>query len=322
MNTSNRLISFLDAVLKGDTLHSVRDELRTMVNGYAVAESSTVGQKDENQQHEMMLRVTADVLYAIARQDHLSALECARGLQAYTLAFDPFEGRSFRLAARLASQLQGQDADYFEKRYQTYQSRSRCVLALEALGEALASPYLATVKEVDSPEASGTRGVVSSIDPWILTTPAPSTFLPLSNTSRESSTRTYTVLVRKLIDPTTAAFAVFPATLADLTDGGPYGRENRRGELYADLLLEFGSEALSLLALDLDGLSTRFVFKGSHDYETFSVQDETLFDLEVAADECRLYFKLKIPPAWLAAELPLHLVWANIEGCVLLSETG
>lgn len=323
MITIDHLHPFLDAALDGDTLLAAEPELFEIISGHAApaSEKQASNRETEDEQHDLMLRVTADILYAIARQDHLSALDSARKLQAYTRDSDPFEGRSFRLAAQLAAQLQDQDAaEYFEGRYQSYQDRRQWISALEALSEALASPYLATDEEPEPAEAGGTESVTSPSEYWLPAVPTPAAFLPFSNTRQEPPTRTYIVLVRKLTDPTTAAFAVFPATLADLTDGGAYGRENRHGELYADLLLEFGSEALSLLgSLDLDALSIRFVFKASREFETFSIQDNTLFGLETAIDECRLYFKLKVPPAWLAAELPLHLIWANIESCVLLS---
>jgi hypothetical protein len=146
-----------------------------------------------------------------------------------------------------------------------------------------------------------------------------SAFLPFSGS--EASTRTYFVLVHKLIDPRVAAFAILKATLADITDGGDYGRIGDHGALYADLLLDFDEDPRELLdSLNLDKLALRLVFKSSDTFEAFSTHEGTLFDLEASAEESRLYFKLRVPQAWVAAQLPLFAIFSSVESCVLISE--
>ena len=317
-----RLQPFLDAAIRGEALQSLLPQLITLKESAYIAEKIRGVSEDGAEATRLLHEVTTRMLIAIATENLDLAFEYARELRRVALGSDPFAGKTFLLAAQLAARHGDAEMfDHYEERYQQSISDDTFLPMLEALSIALASPYMS---EIENQDTTGEQESLNATSPELswLSQPTPTAFLPLSNAHQEPLTRTYIVWVRKLADPTTAAFAVHPATLGDLTDGGAYGREDRHGELYADLLLEFSTQALPVLeSLDLDDLVLRLVFKASREYESFSVLDQTLFGLETSLEEQRLYFKLKVPPAWLAAEIPLHLVWTNLESCVLLSVT-
>lgn len=350
MTLSEQVRPYLEAALRGDTLTAAQAELGALRGSERYAalphtlSSKKSAQTSPQMQNQFVLRTTIDMLAALAAGDERAALEAAAGLH-LEAAVCLLEGQPYLLAAQLATRLESAgvgtgsgSAAAFGQLYQDYLDHSVMLSALEALSGMLASPYLTELDEVgqDNAVQNGVRqdgagqddvrqdakpGADSGSAAFYLPLPLPeAVFSPLSNAPQDDALRTYIVQVRQLTDAATADFAVFSAVLADLTDGGVFGRENRGGERYADLLLEFGREAAYLLgSLDPVTLSMRFVFRGSSEFEMFSAQSGTLYGLEVSLDEYRLYFKLKIPAAWAAAEVPLHLIWANLESCVLLS---
>jgi hypothetical protein len=265
------------------------------------------------------LRLAADALAHVAHKDLKAALRVAREVLELPLALEPFEGTLELLGAHLAKKLDDDELQArFKRRYDESIERFSRGRALLGLTDALADPYVASVLSEAFEKTISVQEDVA--EPSIPHYPVlGSAFLPFSGS--EASTRTYFVLVHKLIDPRVAAFAILKATLADITDGGDYGRVGDSGALYADLLLDFDEDPRELLgSLNLDKLALRLVFKSSDAFEAFSAHDGSLFDLEASPDERRLYFKLRVPQAWVAAQLPLSIVWPNVESCVLISE--
>lgn len=166
----------------------------------------------------------------------------------------------------------------------------------------------------------GAQGSETSLANFLTNLPPVYGFVPFAGAGHETLTRDHVVQVHKLTDPRTAAFALHRATLVDITGDDAFGCEDAGSRRYADLVLDFSGEALPLLReLDTCKLTMRFIFR-SEDFETFSVTQKTLFDLEADFEEVRLYFKLRVPTTWVAADLPLQVARSNLESCVLLSD--
>ena len=328
MTNFERLLPYLQQVIRNGRLN---DEAASDVHAFRLepAFQRLPRTSDEalgsGNQALFLLRLAADALERVAHEDQEGALEAAREAKGLPLSPEPFEGVLDLFAARLAERVGDRDARVlFEGRYRDYRDRFSQLEALRGLDSLIADPYVSSVLESAleaSAPAERQEGANMDYIPFSWTTLAPQTALYPFNTSEETSARTYIVLVRKLTDPVVAAFAIFEATLADITDGGDYGLRNEKGELYADLLLDFDEDALELLkSLDPDRLALRFVFQHSDVFETFAAEAGSLFDIEISPEEKRLYFKICIPHAWEAAQVPLHGVWSNLESCVVLSE--
>ncbi len=297
------------------------------------------------------LRCVADAL-ADADTAPKRALRSLHPLLALPLAPDPFFGEGYALGRVLAERLGDAEAGAaFAERYRRYLERYAGQRALSGLTEVITDFSFETMLEAGqdtgqdtatrqgaleaSPldaRATGKLDIAREVEvreldtgpdsyPGFFAAPPPYAFVPFASADHEMSTRAYVVQVRKLIDPRVAAFALHRATLVDITDGDAWGREDENGRRYADLVLDFGQGALPLLReLSAYDLTVRLIFRDSEAFESFSVAEGTLFDLEVSPEEGRLYFKLRLPTAWIAADLPLQAVWSTLESCVLISD--
>ena len=327
MNNFERLLPYLREVIReGQLNHEAIRDLQAFRREPAYEQlPRTSNEAISSGNHALfLLRLAADTLTFISSGDLPAALARVRDAEELPLTPEPFGGMLDLLGMHLGERVGDQDSRMmFAWRSGQYRDRFARSEAMRGLDSFIADPYVSSVLEGSLVESAPAGEPEAAHVAWI---PSPSTsapetgFYPFS-TTEQTNTRTYFVLVRKLTDPEVAAFAIFNATLADITDGGDYGLRDERGELYADLLLDFNEDALGLLAsLDPARLMLRFVFQHSEVYETFSVEDGSLFDIEASLEEKRLYFKLRVPHAWEAAQVPLDGVWSNLECCVVLSE--
>lgn len=266
------------------------------------------------------VQVAAAVLSCLAAHDEAGALGAAEALLGEPPLRGPLEVKLGLLAARLADK--AGDAPLAARFREGLPNAAPASLP-DALGEALLSPYLTGAALTEPFEELPDASLES---PAFFPDAAPRYepryephFEPLSASGEEVPARTYLVPVRHLKDAESATFALYEATLADITYGGPLGRKGAGGP-YADLVLEFGPDADAPLGtLEPAALGVRLVFRGSRAVDTFSAAAGTLFDVELSPFERRVYFKLRVPAVWTAAGVPLELVWANLECCVLLT---
>lgn len=257
-----------------------------------------------------LLKLAVDALFFVAQGDLAQALATLTASLVLPLEPEPLEGELERFGAYLAKRLDEPELHArFTERYASYREHFAAAHALRGLGEVL----LSSPPTSDAPEREATQ-------PPVDTPLSPGRAMqPFAGSSAEQSAPTYIVLVRKLIDATSATFAFFTATLADIT--GEVADEAQPTPRYADLVLAFDDDASELLAqIEPLQLVIRIVFRDSPRFESFAVADGTLFDVECAVSERRLYLKLRVPTGWRAAQLPLEAIWSNVESVVLLSE--
>lgn len=322
MTSFERLLPPLSYALRGEGLSEAMVlELRTFRAGAIYkALPTTPAEAALRGEDLFLLRVAADMLNCLVEGDAAGALEAASPALELPFVPEPLEGRVYLLAFRLAERVGDERRGRFAAFYEASREHFADAYALLGLGEALLDPHVSALFEgaLTPPDAVA----IPLSTPALPDGSGPARvggYLPFANAGHETPTRTYLVQVRKLTDPRIAAFAIHPATLADITDGGDLGREDGRGGHYADLVLDFGDAPDLLRALEPDDLALRLVFGHSGEFEPFAVADGTLFDAEVVPEEGRLYFKLRVPSAWAAAGIPLTAIWPNLESVVLLS---
>jgi len=232
-----------------------------------------------------------------------TALEGLRALLEAPLLPHPLDAAPERFGARLA-RAQGdlESAARFAERADAYETAFASAAALEGVGALHLVPSLAAGLVPD------TSAATTAWQPVV----APSTFVAHA-ASREATTRAYVVTVRHQSAGADPRFAVYGATLSDITDvDEPLPSQ-------ADLVLAFTDDAAAMLRrLDPERLELRLVFDGSSTYDAFSSLSGSLRDVEPAPSEGRLYLRLRVPAAWRAAGITLDAIWSNLESCVLL----
>ena len=138
---------------------------------------------------------------------------------------------------------------------------------------------------------------------------APLGFVPRAG-GGETASRAYVVTLQ---DDAGISLRAYRVVLGDI--GDDVAPEARRA---VEVVLAFEPDAATMLAsLDPEKLEVRCVFAGSGLHEAFAAERGELSDVEVSLAECRLYLRLRWPPAWRAAGVAPATVWDSLEGLVL-----